>query len=123
MRVDPGDRVVVTTTAGQPDELDVWVAGEQPDQLGTDVAGGADDPDPDPARPAGRIDPAQRPRQDRRRAVDGREPGGGSGDRLGGGHERMTIHRHCIVMQERLRFRAGGAPRGRYRADLWQISD
>ena len=36
---------------GEPDDLDVRVAGEQPDQLGADVAGRADDPDPDPARP------------------------------------------------------------------------
>ncbi len=38
MRMDPGDRVVVATAAGQPDQVDVRVAGEQPDQLGADVA-------------------------------------------------------------------------------------
>ena len=73
--MDPGDRIVVTTAAGQPDQLDVGVARQQPDQLGADVAGRADDPDPDPPRAARLSVPAQRPRQDDRwRAGVGRGP-------------------------------------------------
>ena len=56
VRVDPADRVVVAAAADEPDELDVRVSRQQPDQLGADIAGRPDDPDPDPARPARRVD-------------------------------------------------------------------
>ena len=54
------DRIVVALAADQPDQFDVRMAGEQPDQLATDVPGRPDDPDPDPARPARRVDATRR---------------------------------------------------------------
>jgi hypothetical protein len=56
------DRLVAVATL-EPDDLDGGMATEQPDQLGADVAGRADDPDPDRAgagiRPAIRRDRAR----------------------------------------------------------------
>ena len=66
--MDPGDRVVVAAAPGEPDQLDVRMAGQQPDQLGADVAGRPDDPDPDPARAAGRVDAARGAREEPGRA-------------------------------------------------------
>jgi hypothetical protein len=44
VRVERADRIVVTVTAGQADDVDVGVAAQQPDELGPDVAGRPDDP-------------------------------------------------------------------------------
>jgi hypothetical protein len=51
VRVVAADRVVLAVAAGESDDLDVWMARQQPDELGTDVPGGTDDADADPARP------------------------------------------------------------------------
>ena len=60
-------------------------------ELAADVAGRADDPDPDAPRTAGRIDPAQGARL--AQVADT--------ERVDRRHGRMTIQRRCIVMQER----------------------
>ena len=52
------DGIVVALAADEPDQFDIRMAGEQPDQLATDIPGRPDDPDPDAARPAGRVDTA-----------------------------------------------------------------
>jgi hypothetical protein len=70
VRVDALDRVVVTTPARQPDEVDGRMARQQSHELGPDVPGRADDPHPDPltgARPA--------VRRDRGPPLDGRAHG------------------------------------------------
>ncbi len=77
------DRVVVAAPAGQPDEVDIRVAGQQPDQLGADIPGRPDDPDADPARPAGRVDAA----------LGARQLAGGRGDRLG---RRSSSHDYTV---------------------------
>ena len=63
VRVDAVDRVVVAVAAGRPTIVDVRVAGEEADQLGADVAGRADDADPDAPRPVVAGDAPLRARQ------------------------------------------------------------
>ena len=52
MGVVAADRVVLPVAPGEPDDVDVGMAGQQPDQLRADVPGGPDDADAQAARPA-----------------------------------------------------------------------
>ena len=77
------DRIVVAVAAGQADDRDVRMAGQEPDQLAAGVARGADDPDPDPPRTASRIgapfgtreEPGRAVRRDRRGRLESRAHG------------------------------------------------
>ena len=69
MRMEAADGLVLAVAAGEADDLDVRMAGEQADQLRPDVPRRADDPDPDPARSAVVGNAAQRAWQEPRRAV------------------------------------------------------
>ena len=63
------DRVVLAVAAGEADDLDVRMAGQQPDQLGADVPGRTDDADADPSRPAVGAHAALRAGEEPRRPV------------------------------------------------------
>ncbi len=43
------DRIVVAVATGEPDDVDVGMAGQEADQLRADVPGRADDADAQPA--------------------------------------------------------------------------
>src|SRR5690242_9066424 len=94
MWMDGDDRVVVAPATGQPDELDIRVPRQEADELGADISGRADDPDPDAARAAARVDPALRSRQ----AAASRGRGGGRAG-LGRRHGTHDYTRRCITMQ------------------------
>ncbi len=59
--MDVADRIVVALAAGQAHQIHVRMSGQEPDELTADVAGRTDDPDADPAWPAGRVESAQGP--------------------------------------------------------------
>ena len=98
VRVDTGDRVVITAAPHEADQLHVRVAGQQADQLGTDIAGRPDDPDPDTTWAPSRVQPAFRAGEETVGAVRGAVRRAWT-DRMGQCHSRMTIQEHCIVMQ------------------------
>src|SRR3954447_21527764 len=68
MRVVAADRLVLPVAAGQTDDVDVRMARQDPDQLGADVAGRADDADPEAALAVG-SDPSLRPGDEPRRPL------------------------------------------------------
>jgi hypothetical protein len=47
VRMDAPDGIAAPLATGQPDELDRGMGSQEPDELAADVAGRADDPDPD----------------------------------------------------------------------------
>jgi hypothetical protein len=89
VRVMGADGIVVAVATGETDEIDVRMAGQQADELRADVAGRADDPDPDTPRSAVRLFAAGGAGQGPRRSVR-RDRGGRLEPRAHGHTGRLT---------------------------------